>query len=385
MTGPLPESLRMGVSDAYDKSFYGRFMVCVARVQDDTMSAQDACSDVFDILGYDGGSSHNGKIRPNHTSKSRRPDLYRMFVEWSTAAPAVVKEEKTDVPLSRMPGPLPEGLRMGVYEAYKKSDYGHFMRRVVALQAGTISLEVADAHVFHMLGYDGGKGRLLPDGSMDNRNPSRDASSKSHRPDLYRMFLEWSTAAPAVVKEEKIDVPLSRMSRPLPECLRMGVYEAYGSSGYGKFMVRVVALHEGTMSLEKADNDVFDILGYDQGPNHSLGRTTLTKSARPDLYRMFVEWSTAPARVVGEKSLPFSFGAIEIPTAPAGTLCLREMSTAALVQDLNAVDAALGMSPMMQSALGTGAREHSVAFACGQMRLVWQRELAKRACTHNPN
>jgi len=384
MTGPLPESLRMGVSDAYDKSFYDRFMVCVAGVQDDTMSAQDACSDVFDILGYDGGISNNGKIRPNHTSKSRRPDLYRMFVEWSTAAPAVVKEEKTDVPLSRMPGPLPEGLRMGVYEAYKKSDYGHFMRRVVALQAGTISLEVADAHVFHMLGYDGGKGRLLPDGSMDNRNPSRDASSKSHRPDLYRMFVEWSTAAPAVVKEEKIDVPLSRMSRPLPESLRIGVYEAYPHL-YGSFMVRVVALHEGTMSLEQADNDVFDILGYDEGTNNTLGRTTLTKSDRPDLYRMFVEWSTAPARVVGEKSLPFSFGAIEIPTAPAGTLCLREMSTAALVQDLDAVDAALGMSPMMQSALGAGAREHSVAFACGQMRLVWQREIAKRACTHNPN
>ena len=406
MTGPLPESLRMGVSDAYDKSFYDRFMVCVAGVQDDTMSAQDACSDVFDILGYDGGISNNGKIRPNHTSKSRRPDLYRMFVEWSTAAPAVVKEEKTDVPLSRMPGPLPEGLRMGVYEAYKKSDYGHFMRRVVALQAGTISLEVADAHVFHMLGYDGGKGRLLPDGSMDNRNPSRDASSKSHRPDLYRMFVEWSTAAPAVVKEEKIHVPLSRMSRPLPESLRIGVYEAYPHL-YGSFMVRVVALHEGTMSLEQADNDVFDILGYDEGTNNTLGRTTLTKSDRPDLYRMFVEWSTAPARVVeekslpfsfgaieiptaparvvGEKSLPFSFGAIEIPTAPAGTLCLREMSTAALVQDLDAVDAALGMSPMMQSALGAGAREHSVAFACGQMRLVWQREIAKRACTHNPN
>ena len=64
---------------------------------------------------------------------------------------------------------------------------------------------------------------------------------------------------------------------------------------------------------------------------------------------------------------------------------LHVLSTEALVQDLNAVDAALSMSPMMQSALRTGAREHSVAFACGQMRLVWQRELAKRACTDTPN
>ena len=57
MIGPLPESLRMGVCEAYNKTSYGRFMVCVARVQDGTMSVEDAYADVFDILGYDGGSS----------------------------------------------------------------------------------------------------------------------------------------------------------------------------------------------------------------------------------------------------------------------------------------------------------------------------------------
>jgi len=76
----------MGVYEAYDKSSYARFMVCVARVQDGTVSVEDAYVDVFDILGFDGGSSHNHKIRRDHTSKSRRPDLYRMFVKWSTDA-----------------------------------------------------------------------------------------------------------------------------------------------------------------------------------------------------------------------------------------------------------------------------------------------------------
>jgi len=92
---------------------------------------------------------------------------------------------------ANMPGPLPEGLRMGMYEAYGYCRaYGEFMRRVVALQEGTMSLEVADNDVFGILGYDGGWT------DRHHSMPQRDASSKSHRPDLYRMFVEWSAAAP---------------------------------------------------------------------------------------------------------------------------------------------------------------------------------------------
>ena len=80
-----------------------------------------------------------------------------------------------------MLGPLPEILRMGVYAAYGHIGYGQFMQRVVALQEGTMSLEVVDNDVFAILGYDGGdrgkKGTCYP--------PFRDSSSKSHRPDLY--------------------------------------------------------------------------------------------------------------------------------------------------------------------------------------------------------
>ena len=178
--GPLPESLRIGVYAAYDKSSYGRFMVCIARVQDGTMSVEDAYADVFDILGYDGGSSHNGKIRRDHTSKSRRSDLYRMFVEWSTSAPPVVVGENKKVPFSNMLGPLPEGLRMGVYEAYGSSGYGQFMRRVVALQEDTMPLEQVDNDVFIILGYEGGAKNVMSNYRL------RDEFSKSHRPDLYR-------------------------------------------------------------------------------------------------------------------------------------------------------------------------------------------------------
>jgi len=45
----------------------------------------------------------------------------------------------------------------------------------------------------------------------------------------------------------------------LPQSLCIGVYKAYGHIGYGQFMRRVVALQEGTMSLEAADNDVKDV------------------------------------------------------------------------------------------------------------------------------
>ena len=95
-------------------------------------------------------------------------------------------------------GPLPEGLRKGVYEAYGQSDYSLFMRRTVALQEGTMSLEEVDAHVFSILGFEGGIMDRDP-----GYQPFRDASSKSHRPDLYRMFVEWSTEEPAVVGNKK--------------------------------------------------------------------------------------------------------------------------------------------------------------------------------------
>ena len=205
--GPLPEGLRRGVHEAYDKSHYGRFMMCVARVQDDTISPQDACADVFNILGHDGGRlrdngnmrgrpCHDGTMHRDHTSQCRRPDLYQMFVEWSTAAPAAVKQEKTDVALSRVPGPLPEGLRMGVYESYPAL-YGRFMMHVVALQEGTMPLKQVDNDVFTILGYDGGFHQKY------GKCVVRDASCISHRPDLYQMFVEWSTSAPPLVGNKK--------------------------------------------------------------------------------------------------------------------------------------------------------------------------------------
>jgi len=95
-------------------------------------------------------------------------------------------------------GPLPDLLRIGVYDSYEKPLYRQFMQRVVALQEGTMSLEVADNDVFAILGYDGGKMNRDP-----GYQPFRDASSKSHRPDLYRMFVEWSTEEPAVVAKKK--------------------------------------------------------------------------------------------------------------------------------------------------------------------------------------
>jgi len=268
----------MGVCEAYDKSSYGRFMMCVARVQDDTMSAQDVCADVFNILGYDGGSRHDGKIHRDHTSKSRRPDLYQMFLEWSTCTPPVVPGEKEKVAFSSMLGALPEGLRMQVYEAYGSSGYGQFMRRVVALQEGTMSLEQVDNDVFAILGYDGGVN------IVSSSLPLRDYFSKSHRPDLYRMFVKWSTASPPMVGHKK------------------------------------------------------------------------------------------------HKSVPFSFGVINIPAAPPETPCLDSLTSEVLVKDLIALDAVvnMSMSPTMQTALRIGSCAQGVPLSFGVMRELWQKELLKR-------
>ena len=178
------------------------------------------------------------------------------------------------------------------------------------------------------------------------------------------------------------------MPGPLPESLRIGVYEAYGNSGYGQFMRRVVALQEGTMSLEVADGDVFQILGYDGGVNQKYQkyalRDTSCISHRPDLYRTFVEWSTGSPPMVEkkrQKNVPFSFGVISLPAAPPETLCLDLLTSEVLVKDLMALDTMLTMSPMMQTALFTGVGEACLPLSLGATRLEWHKELLKRMRT----
>ena len=187
------------------------------------------------------------------------------------------------------------------------------------------------------------------------------------------------------------------MLGPLPQELNCGVYTAYGNAGYGQFMRRVVALQEGTVSLEVVDNDVFAILGYDGGwtdrYHQCPQRDASSKSHRPDLYQMFVEWSTSEQAVVGKKkknsNVPFSFSVIGIPTAPPETpcldahsmpesVCLDSLTNEVLVKDLIALDAALTMSPTMLTALRVGAGGPSVPVSFGAMRLLWQKELLER-------
>ena len=111
-------------------------------------------------------------------------------------------------------GPLPEGLRKGVYEAYSQPSYAHFMRRTVALQEGTMSLEEVDNDVFTILGYDGGWTDRY------HTMPQRDASSKSHRPDLYRMFVKWSNVVSPVVGKKK-----KRVRKRKRVCSRLGHFK----------------------------------------------------------------------------------------------------------------------------------------------------------------
>ena len=362
----------------------------------------------------------------------------------------------------RMPGVLPEPLRIGVYEAYEKSSYGQFMQRVVALQEGTMSLEVVDRDVFMILGYDQGP----------NNNVARSATTESLRPDLYRMFVEWSTDQPRadihvpaglpknvsadvfhepdlhkvafrelafhqkileelaykvhrmetnfssgnvvqgmnkndhlrintkippilendatdtlqVTEEKPIALPphMDHRPGPIPESLRKGVHEAYDKYSYDSFVQIVIALQHDTISLVVADKLVFDILGYDQGQNYNVVRSATTKSRRPDLYRKFVEWVSGVVSVVEtkkQKTAPLSFGKIDIPTAVAETPCIGSATTKMLLSDLIALEAAVAMSPMMQAAMRTGAGPSTIPFPFDAVRLQWQAELLKRVST----
>jgi len=150
------------------------------------------------------------------------PDMVR-------TAPGRVVGQKS-IPLSSdmpsVPGPLPEGLRKRVYEAYSQQEYALFMRRTVALQEGTMSLEEVDAYVFSILGFEGGT--MERDCSY---RPFRDASSKSHRPDLYRLFVEWSTAEASVVKKDRKSDPFKFGVIGLPTASPMNFGTGGNTSG----------------------------------------------------------------------------------------------------------------------------------------------------------
>ena len=180
------------------------------------------------------------------------------------------------------------------------------------------------------------------------------------------------------------------MLGPLPQELNTGVYNAYGFTLYGQFMQRVVALEEGTMSLKEADNDVFKLLGFYGGVNIGVApylvRDASSKSQRPDLYRMFVDWSTSTdqpsvVRKKQKQNVSFAFGVIDFPIAPPQTQCLDSLTSEVLVEDLIAVDAMRNMSLTMQSAVRTKVGEPSVALSFAEIRLQWQKELLKRVST----
>jgi len=80
------------------------------------------------------------------------------------------------------------------------------------------------------------------------------------------------------------------------------------------------------------------------------------------------------------KSVPFSFGVINIPAAQPETPCLDSLTSEVLVKDLIALDAVvnMSMSPTMQTALRIGSCAQGVPLSFGVMRELWQKELLKR-------
>ena len=135
------------------------------------------------------------------------------------------------------------------------------------------------------------------------------------------------------------------------------------------------------MSLEQADNDVFTILGFDGGHSEryqtGLVRDSSSKSHRPDLYRVFVQWSTPAPPVTpkenGNKSAAFSFGVIKIPATSPKAICLDTLTSEMLAKDLISLDAMRTMSPAMHTAIRT--------VSIDAMRSLWQQELLKRVST----
>ena len=86
-----------------------------------------------------------------------------------------------------MPGPLPVCLRKGVQEARGLAEYVEFMKIVCSFQLGSISHEEANKKVKYII-----ESMASDSGQSD----STDEWRKSHRPDLYNMFVQWSAPAP---------------------------------------------------------------------------------------------------------------------------------------------------------------------------------------------
>ena len=277
-----------------------------------------------------------------------------------------------------MPGHLPEGLRIRVYEAYAQSLYGQFMVRVVALQRGTMSLEKVDNDVFEILGYDGGRMDRDP-----GYRPFRDHTSKSHRPDLYEMFVEWSTGKQSVFankNKEKtnnnpcslgvIDMPAATPEKqylkphetqslkpqsvpePLPETQRPEVCH--------KLALHQLAFHQEI--LEQLADKV-----------HKMERHCASG------YLNSVDKNTCMFGRVDTKMPPIPD---DIATAPAESLCLEPLTAEVLAKDVIALDTALFMSPIMLATLRAGAGETSGALSLDAIRLLWQKELSKRVPVH---
>ena len=83
MSSPLPECLRKSVQEAYTVAEYGNFMQIVCSLQIGSISHEVANKKVLQMLEFNGIP-----IALDDSKKSRRPDLYKTFAEWS--APVLV-------------------------------------------------------------------------------------------------------------------------------------------------------------------------------------------------------------------------------------------------------------------------------------------------------
>jgi len=78
MSSPLPECLRKRVQEAYTIAEYSKFMQIVCSFQSGSISHEVANKKVFQMLEFNGIPTALDDSR-----KSRRPDLYNTFVQWS--------------------------------------------------------------------------------------------------------------------------------------------------------------------------------------------------------------------------------------------------------------------------------------------------------------
>jgi len=368
MSSPLPECLRKRVQEAYTIAEYSKFMQIVCSFQSGSISHEVANKKVFQMLEFNGIPTALDDSR-----KSRRPDLYNTFVQWSAPVQvgAVCFEFLSTKVLVKDMNNLDSALvliipalEMRVVKMSNTITFGYLAHPVIFLNDLKIMIEA-----YHAADTDDISKKLIVEAFATDQYKKQ---SYNERVDLVPFAGEYMY--------EGSDI--QRLTCMKPNTMRLMDLEL----SLPWLMEKVSVYTEMRLKIDKTlGNWRVAVSRNDDNKAKQLfdPKVAGTRAPRPPNAHKFGVYLYDTQIQFDEKQLLGVLERIKIKAEIEQNMLQHHRIAQ---ENIRATMLLLSeCSPMMQTALRTGVGEPSVAVSVGTVRLIWEKELNRRSTMTLPH